>query len=371
MFLFLVLLIDTRTGRRRSGRPSSTNESLQNGSRDAGAGSNESSSLNIDFCDDASSQKWPSHMSGYSDVPQRSALEPSNDLSWLNPRSMPLTQLLDQFIECEENANHTPPFDHHVPLEQGLDLFADVAMVMPAPDPVPQNLLSTRDSMETDIQELTELNIRAYRLATDVDTPFTDDLCAMTQSALKVLARITATAQQDQSEIAASNSSDRYRRTSMHQNSSASISLVLQAVSVCEQIYGVFIHACATLRSGLERKPEPSNGSDISHHRMSDARAVMTVELINYLFEKLSRAQRQLLATALTAEDGSPSTLESSTTGGSTTSVSPSEPSDLSSDCSASTNVIAIIMSRTCGKHTQLQSSIQNIRDLTRTRDCI
>lgn len=54
---------------------------------------------------------------------------------------------------------------------------------------------------------------------------------------------------------------------------------------------------------------------------MSVARAVITVELIKYLFEKLSRAQRQLLAAALTIDDASLNSVDGISLDGSITSL--------------------------------------------------
>ncbi|ROT36442.1 hypothetical protein SODALDRAFT_352419 [Sodiomyces alkalinus F11] len=371
-----------RNPRQRSGRPLSNN-SLHTGSRDlrSNSSSNSSSSLSLDFCNDGPSQKWPSRTAAVcADTTLRSSLEPSNDLSWLNARSITSFQAIEQFMEYGEDTNNVPSFDPDMALEHGLEFLADGShgtMLDQSPGPESSSS-STRDAMETDIRELTELSLRAHRITTDAGTPSTDELFAMTQSALKVLARITSTVQQQQQQqqqpnevSAVPGNGDQDPQPAVQHGPWMAISLVLQAVSVCEQIYEMFGHACSVLQSELEPDVQhgsgSGSGSDANDHRMSDARAVMTVELINYLFEKLSRAQRQLLAAALTADDASANSLDDMTPEDSITSLS--VPSDALSRCS--TSVIPILRDRAHGKHPQLQKCIQAIRDLTRNKDCI
>ncbi|KAL2756318.1 hypothetical protein ACRALDRAFT_1070608 [Sodiomyces alcalophilus JCM 7366] len=303
----------------------------------------------------------------------RSSLEPANDLSWLNARSMASFQAIEQYMEYGEDASIAPSFGPDTTLEHGLEFLTDGTMSAQSPVPTPENTSGTRDAMETDIRELTELSLSAYRVTTDAGIPSTDELFAMTQSVLKVLARITSTVQQQQqkNEVSVPGNGNQDSQPVVHHGPRTAISLVLQAVSVCEQIYETFVHTCSVLRSELElhtqRGSGSGSGSDVNQndHRMSDARAVMTVELINYLFEKMSRAQKQLLAAALTTDDASSSTPESISTEGSTTSLA--VPSDPLSGCS--TSVIPILTHRVHRKHPQLQNYIQAIRDLTRNKD--
>ncbi|KAM0339115.1 hypothetical protein ACHAPU_011068 [Fusarium lateritium] len=347
--------------RRRSGRPSSTNNLPTNGPRDADTGSSQGLNMDMDFCADTLPQNWSSHKSMYRDVTLRGSLAPQN-FSWLDTRSASASRALEHFMEHGEEEDHTPPFDH-VPVDHGLEMFDDIAVAMglPTEGSMTDDRTTTRDAMETDMQVLTELNIRAYRLMTGGGTSFTEELCAMTQSVLKVLAQITATAREQQNGDC---------REKEHQSPRTSISLVLQAVSVCEQIYSAFIHVCTVLHNGLEIHADLRQEAD-ADDRMSDAQAVMTVELINYLFEKLSRAQKRLLDTTFAVENASPRSVESLRGDDSATSPKPSLPSDTSSDYSSPTGIITIMKNRTFGKHPQLQNAIQTIRDLTRDKDGI
>ncbi|KAJ4088460.1 hypothetical protein NW756_006855 [Fusarium oxysporum] len=356
--------------RRRSGRPTSTNSVLHNSPRDADEGSSQDLRSNMDFCNDTSPQNW-SHKWTYPDMTLRSSLDP-HFFSLFSTRSLSSSQGLDQFMESGEGG-HTPPFDYHAALDQGLDMFADLtaATTVPARNKGPDNISNTMDAMETDMQVLTELNVRAYRLMTSDRTPFTEELCAITDSVLKVLTRVTAMAREQQSKAGTPGCGEKDNRLHIHQTPRVSISLVLQGVSVCEQIYSAFIHVCSLLRNGLELHSDTNNENDAGDHRMSDAQAVMTVELINYLFEKLNRAQKQLLDTALTVEDASPSSVESLGVHDSATSPKLSLQSDSSPNYSPTTGIITVMMNRTCGKHPQLQNAIKTIRDLARDKDGI
>ncbi|WYZ38316.1 hypothetical protein EsH8_III_000230 [Colletotrichum jinshuiense] len=359
--------------RRRSGRPS-TNNPLQTNTAFRDAQSNSGSSLSLDFCNDAPLQKWPTRTST---CPEGQALlEPSNDLFWPDVRSMASFQAMDQLMEYGEDIREATSFEPNATLEEhGLGFLADQAPPSESPRPE-NNSSSTRDATETDMRELTELSVRAYRVIIDAQAPCRDELFSMTQSVLKVLARIAATVRQQQqqpNEVSMPTSSNEDQQQDLQvvvdHGPRTSISLVLQAVSVCEQIYSAFVHACSALHSELEPHAQTSSSSgNEDDHRMADARAVMTVELINYLFEKLNRAQRQLLATALIADDAtSSSSPDSLSPEGSITSLS--IPSDLSSGFS--TSVIPMMMHRAHGKHPQLQTHIQAIRTLTRNKDCL
>jgi hypothetical protein len=300
----------------------------------------------------------------YPNMTSRSSLGPSNDTSWLNARSMVPLEAIDQFMEFEDTSN-TPPFISNVASQQELDFLANG--IMPDQRPTPEDASTTGDGMERDIRELTALSIRAHRVITVARIPPTDELFAMTQPVLKVLTRVTETVKQRQGHVPGDGDQD--RPSTPYQGASASTSLILQAVSVCEQIYNAFVHACSVLHSDLEPLTQPGSGSGSkgNDHSMINAQAVMTVELINYLFEKLSRCQIQLLTAALTADDASPNSAASLTPSGSI--VSPSTLSDSLSGCS--TSLIPIMMLRANGKHPELQTYIQAIRDLTRKNDCI
>ncbi|EFQ34566.1 hypothetical protein CGRA01v4_13937 [Colletotrichum graminicola] len=282
-------------------------------------------------------------------------------------------QAMDQLMQYGVDTVNRPSFEPNIALDHGLEFLAD--RTSPAESPRSEDTSNMRDATETDMRELTELSVRAYRVITEAGIPSTDELLAMTQSVLKVLERIAATVRLEQNEgsMTGGDRDQQNHQTVMDHGSRTSISLVLHAVSVCEQIYSAFVHACSALHSELETHTQASNGggsksssSNADDHKMSDARAVMTVELINYLFEKLNRAQRQLLATALVA-DGATSSPEDLSPEGSIKSLS--IPSD--SSLGFSTSVISTMMHRAHGKHPQLQAHIQAIRDLTRNKDSL
>ncbi|KAK1569736.1 uncharacterized protein LY79DRAFT_594717 [Colletotrichum navitas] len=284
-------------------------------------------------------------------------------------------QAMDQLMQYGVDTVNTPSLEPNVNLDHGMEFLAD--RTSPAESPRSENTSNMRDATETDMRELTELSVRAYRVITEAGTPSTDELLALTQSVLKVLERIAATVRLEQNEgsMPGGDGDQQDPQTVVDHGSRTSISLVLHAVSVCEQVYSAFVYACSALHSELETHTQASNGggsrgssssSNANDHRMSDARAVMTVELINYLFEKLNRAQRQLLATALVA-DGATSSPEDLSPEGSIKSLL--IPSDSPSGFSAS--VISTMMHRTHGKHPQLQAHIQAIRDLTRNKDSL
>lgn len=346
-----VVIPDTVTGRQRSGRPTANN-SPHHGSREPRPGSG----LSLDFSNNGLSQPM------CPDMTSNGSLGPSHDASWPNARSMVSFEAINQFMEYEDTSN-TLPFDSCVDSQHGLNFLTNG--LMSDQSPTPEDASTSRDGVERNIKELTELSIRAYRTIAVARTPPTDELSEMTQSVLRVLARVTEMVKQPQGRVPGDGDQD--RSPFPHRGPSASVSLVLQVVSVCEQIYNAFVHACSVLHGDLEPHTQPGSGSKENEHSMTNAQAVMTVELINYLFEKLSRGQRQLLAAALTAEDASPSSPACLSPGGSV--MTPSTLSDSSSGCSMS--VISIMMLRANGKHPELQTYIQTIRDLTRKNDCI
>uniref|UniRef100_A0A8H7K3A5 Aflatoxin regulatory protein domain-containing protein n=1 Tax=Bionectria ochroleuca TaxID=29856 RepID=A0A8H7K3A5_BIOOC len=277
-------------------------------------------------------------------------------------------------MEYGEDASHASTFDSDVTPEHELELSTN--QVLLAQSPRLENFGTTRDAMETDMHELAELSLRAYRVMKVASVPSTDELQEMAQSTLKVLARILTVVRHQQNGASVTSNQRSDSPSSIYDSRQTSISLVLQAISVCEQIYNSFVHVCSALRSELEPQSKPGIDSNRSENdpRTSDAQAVMTVELINYLFEKLSRSHRQLLSIELTAIEPSPSSSssivqhDSSPDGASMTS---GVTVPLTSTCGSPTTLIPVMIQRAQGKHTQLRAHIQTIRDLTRQKDNI
>ncbi|CAH0050579.1 unnamed protein product [Clonostachys solani] len=276
---------------------------------------------------------------------------------------------LNQLLEYGEDSAYASTFGSDVTPEHELELSTNKVLL--AQSPMVENFSTTMDAMETDMHELAELSLRAYRVMKVASVPLTDELQEMTQSTLKVLARIVTV---NGASVTSNQRSD--SPSSIYDSRQTSIGLVLQAISVCEQIYNSFVHACSALRSELEAQSEPGIDSNSSENDAgtSDAQAVMTVELINYLFEKLSRSHRQLLSIELTTIEpytsssssiiqDDPSPDGASMTSGVTVSPTPT--------CGSPATLIPVMIQRAQGKHTQLHACIQNIRDLTRQKDNI
>jgi hypothetical protein len=80
------------------------------------------------------------------------------------------------------------------------------------------------DAVETDIQELAELNLRAYRAVAVGRSPSTGELLEVTQSAIQVLKQIAATMERHNG-ISVSRSSDKHPQSILHDGSQTSIRL--------------------------------------------------------------------------------------------------------------------------------------------------
>lgn len=278
--------------------------------------------------------------------------------SWLEVGSIVPSETFDQFLEHTDDARNSPPYNSNLVPHHDFEMFANSIMSDQTPKPDSDN--TTMDGMERDIRELTELSIAAYRVMMIPQATLKDELIAMTQSVLNVLARVTENVKQLQQD-------DPITPSSPYPGSFAAVSLALQIVSVCEQIYNAFLHACSVLHHELEPATKSGNCTKADNRSMLNAQAVLTVELINYLFEKLIRGQKRLLATTLTGVDDSTNSPDSLSLDGSATSPLPRSES---SPCS-SIRVMPILTLRANGKHPELQAHIQAVRDLAMKNDYV
>lgn len=311
-------------------------------------------SLSLDFCNDTPSRLTLPDMASRGSLAGGSSKAYSP--SWLEVGSIVPSETFDQFSENTEDARNSSPYISNVVSHHDFEMFAN--SIMSSQSPKPDNANTTMDGMEKDIRELTELSIAAYRVMMIPQATLKDELIAMTQSVLDVLARVTENVKQLQQDSPVTPSG-------LYPGSFAAVSLALQIVSVCEQIYNAFLHACLVLHHELKPAARFGNGIKADNRSTVNAQAVLTVELINYLFEKLIRGQKKLLVTTLTADDDSTDSPGTLSLDGSATS---SLPSSDSSSCN-SMRVIPIMNLRANGKHPELQAHIQAVRDLAMQND--
>ncbi|KAL6870150.1 hypothetical protein ACO1O0_001486 [Amphichorda felina] len=297
-----------------------------------------------------------------------------------------LSDTADYYMVASEDSDNTlVGMDPKFGLENGLDdLFS--SPLVPPPPPEQADGKRAADRIETDMRELAELNLKAYRMTKVTGIKYTIELIVITRAILGILGRVTATVQQQEEEnrvCAVSNGRRHPRLPSpvLHDYTPRmTTSLILQAVSCCEQILDAFTHVCSDLYAQLVPQARSAGGNNNGNGNSGDddcslstARAVMTVELINHLYEKLSRGQKQVLKAAPTADSFSPSspnlaTPTSEYSESSTTATDrPTAAAQMASDSSAS--IIAVLLQRAHGRHPHLEAYIRAIRDLTRRND--
>lgn len=214
----------------------------------------------------------------------------------------------------------------------------------------------TTDATEADMRELMKLSLMAYRLTTTAGLPPTNNLVSMTGAALKILGRVKAPVKQQQ---------QLRRPLVLHDPTpKPTTSLAMQAVSCCEQILDAFTHVCSLLY--VELMPEaPQLADDGEDDGMSAARAVMMVELISHLFEKLSCRQREVLTTILVDDDvSSPPDPDVLASGNYPTDL----PTPTQSPSDRPSGIVSVVLQRAHGRHPQLEGYIRAIRDLTRRK---
>ena len=341
--------------------------------------------------EDLSSSAQPYSEMHLGDLP-----ELHDDLSWLNAATTTtggelsedlLSDTADYYMVPSEDSDNTlvgmgPTFG----LDNGLDDLFSSPLVPPPPEQA--NGKRAADRIETDMRELAELNLKAYRMTKVTGIKYTVELSVMTRAILGILGRVTATVQQQEEEnrVCAASNDRRHPRLSspvLHgyaPRMTTSLVLLLQAVSCCEQILDAFTHVCSDLYAQLVSQARSASGNNNGNGSSGDddcslstARAVMTVELISHLYEKLSRGQKQVLKAAPTADSFSPSSpnLATPTSEDSesytTATDRPTAAAQRATDSSA--GIIAVLLQWAHGRHPHLEAYIQAIRDLTRKND--
>jgi predicted RNA-binding Zn ribbon-like protein len=341
-----------KLARRRSGRPS-TDSTMHNGSK--GARPSPGSSLSLDSYNDGSSSRI------HVECPETVTPDQAGPrgTSWPNTSSMSSFQAIDTFMDFGEEANGASCFDAGNAIEHAFEVQANG--VFPRENPSSENTNTKWNAMEAIIRELTDLSLRAYRVAIAGRNPSTDDLLEMTQSLMNVLARVEKAVRRQENGVTAPISREQDLTADLQFGSQALVSLVFQVVSVCEQMYNAFVHVCSLIHCELDRRGQSSCSGKENDDRIPNAQAVMTAELINYLFEKLSRGQRQLLDIVLIPDNGSSNGENGST---------PDIPAGIlpllfDSSSESPSNMMSSMMHRARGKHPQLHRYIQAIRDST------
>ncbi|KAK2029019.1 hypothetical protein LX32DRAFT_652719 [Colletotrichum zoysiae] len=240
----------------------------------------------------------------YQVSPQAESLSspnPSDGNTWISTGSMAFQQkAMDELmLHGNDSTNLLPTYSADI-AHQGLDFL--INSVMPIEGPSLDKASAIADSTESDIRAFFEVNMRAYCATTVSGIPSGDELYAVTQSAAKLIARMAAVAEQQLETESADQGRD--HRAIAQNASRMSVGLVLQGLSACEMVYDALDHACAVIQQELEDDTR-AGGSREDAQTVSGARAVMTMELMNYLFEKLIRAQKQLLKATLPGKEES------------------------------------------------------------------
>lgn len=151
-----------------------------------------------------------------------SSLEPSSTCSWPSVSSLDSFQSNDQFMEYGTFTNNPLSFIPETAPEYVLR-FSENGMM--SDRSLRAEKAGTRnDAVETDIQELAELNLRTYHAVAVGRSPSTGELLEVTQSAIQVLERIAATMER-QNGISVSRSSDKHPQSILHDGSQTSIRL--------------------------------------------------------------------------------------------------------------------------------------------------